>query len=117
MIRPASYVFCALALLRPPVPVVLVRLSPPTLNVVVAETIRTPGELELICTVQLPAVVIQVLIPPTKTAPMEFCTKLNVTSVPFGAGVHPEPSFCCTVAVNVCGSLIGLVSTSGLIAI
>ena len=71
----------------------------------VAWMLTLPAVLVLICTVQVPAVVVQVF-PPTKLAPAVLFTRLKVTSVPFGAGPKPvapspgapagSPSSCCT---------------------
>src|SRR5690242_4603840 len=84
-----------------------------------------PAEVELIDTEQVPAVVVHVLMPPTNVAPPPV--KLNVTSVPSGAGPKPEApspgapagsmSSCDTVAVIVCGERTSLVAVPGLILI
>ena len=107
-----------------PSPEARVRLTARTEKVVVA-WISTPPVVDvLICTLQLPPVVVQVFTSFTKVAPAALFTRLNVTVVPFGAGpkpvvpsppVTPEASWSSwlTVAVIVCGLLTSLVADGG----
>src|SRR5437763_1871681 len=74
-----------------PSPVARVRLTPPTLNVVVLVMVTVRVEVLLICTVLVPVPpdVVQVLTPATTAAPALLFRRLNVTVVPFGAGPKP----------------------------
>ena len=98
-------------------PVLRVTEIPPTLTFVVALIVTRPVVGELMETEQVPAVVVQVLIPPTKLAVAPFeLLKLNVTSVPFAAGTKPPPvpALISTVAVIVCAEPTALVFDAGL---
>ena len=98
-----------------PSPVVRVSGTPLTVTVADAVTVALPAVLLVTDTLQEPAVVVQVLTPPTKVAPAVLFDRLNVTSVPSGAFTNPLPVFCCTVAVNVCGDPTALVAVCGVI--
>src|SRR5207249_1172064 len=90
---------------------------PPTVGLMVAWMATWPEVGELMETEQVPAVVVQVLIPPTKLAVAPFeLLKLNVTSVPFAAGTKPPPvpALISTVAVIVCAEPTALVFDAGL---
>src|SRR3954451_5124282 len=98
------------------VPVVRVSERVPTARVVVADIVSSPGFVDVVSMVQVPAPLAIVHWFPATKEPTCAPTYANVTTVPFGASVYvPEPVFTNTCAVYVCVVLIGLTADSGLI--